>query len=156
MRPGAKPRLRERNELGFSWYSKVSNPDGGGTSGQTSLYQGGADQEEDRVKKTVDRVNTTGSAWLGLTVACAQCHSHKYDPLTQDEYYRVFAFLNDTHEADIAAYTPDEQQRRAEVYRAIREVEDDLKHRTPDWPARLADWETAWASIGPRWSRHRK
>ncbi len=65
--------------------------------------EGGTDQEEDRVKKTVDRTNTLGAVWLGMTVGCAQCHSHKYDPLTQREYYSLFAFFNSIEEKDIQA-----------------------------------------------------
>jgi mono/diheme cytochrome c family protein len=63
--------------------------------------EGGADQEEDRVKNTVDRTNTTGTVWLGLTVGCAQCHSHKYDPLSHREYYSLYAFFNSAVEEDI-------------------------------------------------------
>src|SRR5262249_14995238 len=67
--------------------------------------EGGTDQEEDRVKKTVDRTNTLGTVWLGMTVGCAQCHSHKYDPLTQREYYSLYAFFNSVEEKDISAPT---------------------------------------------------
>src|SRR5260221_13466639 len=54
--------------------------------------EGGADPEEDRVKKTVERTNTVSTVWLGLTLVCAQCHTHKYDPITQREYYQMDAF----------------------------------------------------------------
>ncbi|MEZ6108755.1 MAG: DUF1549 and DUF1553 domain-containing protein [Pirellulaceae bacterium] len=56
--------------------------------------EGGSDPEQFRVEAVVDRVNTTGSVWLGLTVGCAQCHNHKYDPLTQREFYQLYAFFN--------------------------------------------------------------
>jgi hypothetical protein len=56
--------------------------------------EGGVDQEEYRVAAVVDRVNTTATVWLGTTLACAQCHTHKYDPFTQKEYYQLFAFFN--------------------------------------------------------------
>jgi mono/diheme cytochrome c family protein len=62
---------------------------------------GGADKEEFRVKAVKDRVNTTGSVWLGLTVGCAQCHTHKYDPILQREYYGLFAFFNNTEDVDV-------------------------------------------------------
>jgi hypothetical protein len=65
--------------------------------------EGGSDKEEYRVRQVVDRANTTGSVWLGLTVGCCECHSHKYDPLTQREYYGLFAFFNNAEEADISA-----------------------------------------------------
>ena len=60
--------------------------------------EGGTDPEEFRVAAVIDRVNTTASVWLGATLACAQCHSHKYDPYTQREYYGLFAFFNSTED----------------------------------------------------------
>src|SRR5207247_9688423 len=65
--------------------------------------EGGVDQEEFRVAACVDRVNTTGKVWLGLTVGCCQCHDHKYDPLSQREFYHFFAFFNSDREVDIEA-----------------------------------------------------
>ncbi|HJZ53986.1 MAG TPA: PSD1 and planctomycete cytochrome C domain-containing protein, partial [Gemmataceae bacterium] len=65
--------------------------------------EAGSDPEETRVNQVFDRVNTVGTVWLGTTVECAQCHDHKYDPFTQKEYYRLFAFFNNTAlEADRA------------------------------------------------------
>ncbi len=60
--------------------------------------EGGIDAEEDRVKRVVDRVNMVSSTWLGLTVACSQCHDHPYDPITQREYYSLYAFFNNMDE----------------------------------------------------------
>ena len=65
--------------------------------------EGGSDPEEWRVEQVVNRVNTVGTVWLGLTVGCAQCHDHKYDPITQKQYYELFAFFNDAEEVDIDA-----------------------------------------------------
>lgn len=62
--------------------------------------EGGTDDEEFRTAAVVDRVNTTMSVWMGLTASCAQCHTHKYDPITQREYYRLYAFFNQTQDAD--------------------------------------------------------
>lgn len=61
--------------------------------------EGGIDAAEDWYKRTLDRTNTTGTLFLGLTVSCAQCHNHKFDPLSQREYFRFFAFFNDAQEA---------------------------------------------------------
>ncbi len=58
--------------------------------------EGGVDPEQARVEQVMDRVSTTGAVWLGLTIACAQCHSHKFDPISHKEYYRMFAFFNST------------------------------------------------------------
>ncbi|MEC9092884.1 MAG: DUF1553 domain-containing protein [Planctomycetota bacterium] len=62
-------------------------------------HEGGIDREEDRVKQTIDRTNTTFTVWMGLTVGCAQCHSHKYDPISQREYFELYSFFNDADEA---------------------------------------------------------
>lgn len=67
--------------------------------------EGGTDDEEFRHEAVVDRVNTTMAAWMATTMSCAQCHNHKYDPLTMKEYYQVYAFLNNTADAD----KPDER-----------------------------------------------
>jgi hypothetical protein len=65
-----------------------------------SNYEGGIDFEQYRVEAVADRVATTGAAFLGLTLACARCHDHKYDPITQREFYQLFAFLNNVDEVD--------------------------------------------------------
>ena len=62
--------------------------------------EGGTDDEEFRVAAVEDRVNTTMSLWMGMTVACAQCHDHKYDPISQREYFRLFAFFDQTADRD--------------------------------------------------------
>jgi mono/diheme cytochrome c family protein len=67
----------------------------------TTNVEAGTEPEETRVNQIFDRVNTTGAIWLGTTLECAQCHDHKYDPFTQQDYYRLFAFFNSTEiEAD--------------------------------------------------------
>ena len=73
--------------------------------------EGGVDQEEFRVEAVVDRVNTTGKVWLGLTVGCCQCHDHKYDPSRSASSTSCFAFFNSDKEADIAAPLPGEAER---------------------------------------------
>jgi mono/diheme cytochrome c family protein len=60
--------------------------------------EGGRDPEESRVDYVLDRVNTTGSVWLGLTLGCTQCHSHKFDPITQADYYGLTGFFNSIDE----------------------------------------------------------
>ncbi|MEZ5354917.1 MAG: DUF1549 and DUF1553 domain-containing protein [Bryobacteraceae bacterium] len=65
-----------------------------------SNYEGGIDFEQYRVEAVADRVQTTGAVFLGLTVGCARCHDHKYDPISQREFYQMFAFLNNVDEVD--------------------------------------------------------
>ncbi|CAN5576311.1 hypothetical protein BH11PLA2_BH11PLA2_26270 [soil metagenome] len=60
--------------------------------------EGGADPEQFRVERVIDRTNTTAAVWLGLTYGCAQCHDHKYDPVPQKDYYRLYAFFNSCDE----------------------------------------------------------
>ena len=73
--------------------------------------EGGVDQEQYRVEQVIDRVNTTSKVFLGLTVGCAQCHDHKYDPISQREYYQFFSFFNSDVEKDIEAPVPGERER---------------------------------------------
>ena len=114
--------------------------------------EGGIDPEQFRMEAIFDRMDAIGKGVLGLTVQCAQCHTHKYDPITHDDYYRMFAFLNSTHEANIPVYSPDDERRRADLFRLIGSIEDDLKHRTPDWPERMAAWEETARADQPAWT----
>ncbi|MBI1895109.1 MAG: PSD1 domain-containing protein [Acidobacteria bacterium] len=70
--------------------------------------EAGVDRAEARFEQMVNRVNTIGTAWLGVTVGCAQCHNHKYDPITQRDYYQLMAFVNNLEEAEIDAPLPGE------------------------------------------------
>ena len=74
----------------------------------TQLNQeGGIDPEQFRIDSVYDRVATTGTVWLGLTIGCAQCHDHKFDPIEQKEYYRFFAFFNNQEEPSLTIYPPE-------------------------------------------------
>jgi mono/diheme cytochrome c family protein len=77
------PTPAQRIATGFNRNTKIND-------------EGGGDAEEYRTKAVKDRVATLGTAWLGLTLNCAECHSHKYDPVSQEEYYRLYAFFNNT------------------------------------------------------------
>ena len=93
--------------------------------------EGGIDVEEFRFASLVDRAATTGAVWLGLTVQCAQCHTHKFDPITQREYYRFLAFFNNTDEPDLDLPDPAIAARRAEIERKITDLENSLPDRFP-------------------------
>jgi len=76
--------------------------------------EGGADQEQFRVEACFDRTETTGAVWLGLTVGCARCHSHKYDAISQREYYQLFAFYNNGDEQTFVVPKSDDEIRQYE------------------------------------------
>jgi mono/diheme cytochrome c family protein len=113
--------------------------------------EGGIDPEQFRMEAMFDRMDAVGKSMLGITIQCAQCHNHKYDPLTQEEYYKLFAYLNNSHEAADTVYTPAEQQKRAEIFGKIREIEDELKHKTPGWQERMAAWAAKVRAGQPKW-----
>ncbi|HVS39401.1 MAG TPA: DUF1553 domain-containing protein [Gemmataceae bacterium] len=114
--------------------------------------EGGVDPEQFRMDAMFDRMDAIGKGVLGLTIQCAQCHNHKFDPLMQKEYYRLFAFLNNDYEANVTVCTPEEQKKRADVLKQIREVEEDLQRRAPDWRERMAAWEEKAEQGRPAWT----
>ncbi len=88
--------------------------------------EGGIDVEQFRVEAVVDRVNTTGSVWLGLTVGCCQCHDHKFDPISQKDYYQLYAFFNQSDDPKLDLVTPDVLKRRAALVAEVRRLEKQL------------------------------
>jgi mono/diheme cytochrome c family protein len=114
--------------------------------------EGGVDPEQFRMEAMFDRMDAIGKGILGLTIQCAQCHNHKFDPLKQEEYYRMMAFLNQTQEASAVVYKPDQLMKRAEILRSTSEIEDKLRHDRPDWQQRMAAWEVSVAHGQPDWT----
>ncbi len=114
--------------------------------------EGGVDPEQFRMDAMFDRMDAIGKSILGLTIQCGQCHSHKYDPLTQEEYYRLFAFINNDHEEQRLVYTREEEAKTAELSRRLGEIEDALRRSAPDWEERMSRWEEETKRRGePRW-----
>ncbi len=103
--------------------------------------EGGIDLEQFRIESIVDRVNTTGSVWLGLTVGCCQCHDHKFDPLSQKEYYQFFAFFNSVDEPTLELATPEQERQRTEIRKRITALEKQIKTLGDVSAARVAKWE---------------
>jgi len=115
--------------------------------------EGGTDPEQFRVEAVVDRVNTTGTVFLGLTIGCCQCHDHKYDPISQRDYYQLYAFFNSTEFTpgdpagpridvpSIEQIRAGEPLKKAEIRREIARLEQELKDQAPNIAADLAVWE---------------
>ena len=108
--------------------------------------EGGTDQEQFRIDAVADRVSTTGVVYLGLTLGCARCHQHKYDPISQREYYQIFAFLNNCDEPQIDA--PSRRQietglvaRRDEIRGQIQGKEQALEKKEEEVTEKRLEWE---------------
>jgi hypothetical protein len=93
--------------------------------------EGGIDPLEYRFYAMIDRIATTGTTWLGLTVGCAQCHTHKFDPIPQREYYQFLAFLNNADEPILSVRRTDISRRRREIEKKIADLVADLPNRFP-------------------------
>jgi hypothetical protein len=124
--------------------------------------EGGTNDEEFRNVAVVDRVNTTMAVWMGTTIACAQCHTHKYDPLSQKEFFGLFAIFNNTEDADrkdesplLTRFTPDQLEKKAKLEAELVAVERSLQRSTPELAAAQAKWEASfprtleWDSLKP-------
>jgi hypothetical protein len=102
--------------------------------------EGGIDVEMFRIESIIDRVNTTGAVFLGLTVGCCQCHDHKYDPVSQREYYRMFAFFNNCDEPALSLPTAVEKKKIADHQAKIAELEKALKGVDGTSDAKMFAW----------------
>lgn len=110
--------------------------------------EGGTDDEEFRVTAVKDRVDTTVQVWMGLTMGCAKCHSHKYDPISHADYYRFYALFNQTADHDRPDDTPTEEMPTAEQSARLATAEARLKtlradyeRPRPELDAERAKWE---------------
>jgi hypothetical protein len=108
--------------------------------------------EEFRMAEMFDRIDCVGKAVLGLTTQCAQCHTHKFDPLTHDEYYGLFAFLNDTHEARSFVYTPEQLATLAAIRADVAAAEEEIRRLRPQWQADMEAWAAAAVAALPAWT----
>ncbi len=110
--------------------------------------EGGTDQEQFRIEAVMDRTETIGAVWMGLTVGCARCHTHKYDPITQREYYQLFAYFNNadesTREVPISTQAWSQYQAaHGPQARALEGLQRRLEEAKANLPARLPAWEAA-------------
>ncbi len=129
--------------------------------------EGGIDPQEYRYYALVDRVATTGTVWMGLTIGCAQCHTHKYDPITQTDYYALMALLNQADEPDVIVADPNRDQVDSDLHKRISDLEQELIDRylpslqtiqsQQDLPegsvaAAFAQWLRNQASAAQKWT----
>lgn len=111
--------------------------------------EGGVDREEARWETLVDRVNTTATVWLGSTLACAQCHTHKYDPFTIKEYYQFLAYFNNSDEPEISAPSSSQESEQTKLKSKVKELEGLLNTQTPELNQAQAGWEYKFAEENP-------
>lgn len=110
--------------------------------------EGGTSDEEFRNAAVIDRVNTTFAVWMGTTMACAQCHTHKFDPITNHEFFQFYAFLNQSADADKKDesplhefYTPELMKQRALMQTEIAGLESRFTKPEAKWLAGLGEWQ---------------
>ena len=122
--------------------------------------EGGGDDEEYRTKAVKDRVATTATTWLGLTMMCAECHTHKYDPITQEEYYRFYGFFNNTTdrgngtEPSLAVPAPSVEpmasylrEQISKLRTQLTEAEKRLTAEQAAWEQRIAGKTNVWVTL---------
>ena len=120
--------------------------------------EGGTNDEEFRNVAVVDRVNTTFSVWMGTTMACAQCHTHKYDPITHLEYFQLFDFFNQSADADkkdesplFEVWSDEQQERRDDLAASIASLKSKLDAPSPEIDRERAEWAGRWRSKPLAW-----
>ncbi|MCE9528670.1 MAG: DUF1553 domain-containing protein [Planctomycetales bacterium] len=119
--------------------------------------EGGTDDEEFRVAAVKDRVDTTMQVWMGLTMGCAKCHNHKYEPITQKEYYQFYALFNQTADSDkgddapfIPAPTSGYEQQLKDYETKLVALKAKLEMTSPELAAEQAKWEEGYRVV-PTW-----
>lgn len=110
--------------------------------------------EQFRMFEMFDRMDCLGKAVMGLTTQCAQCHNHKFDPISQQEYYGLFAFLNDTYEAQSWVYDAAQRKQLDDVQNQLASIDQRIKESRPHWhqeldrfAQQLADSQTDWQPL---------
>ena len=120
--------------------------------------EGGTSDEEFRNAAIIDRVNTTYSVWMGTTMACAQCHDHKYDPLSQEDYFRSFAILNNTADSDRRdeapthpLYTDEQIHQRERLQSQLDQLRHQFKRLPSDLLSAFNKWQSQLTRV-PQWN----
>ena len=114
--------------------------------------EGGIDPLEFRFYAMVDRVNTTATTWLGLTLGCAQCHTHKFDPVPHRSYYEMMAFLDNTSELELPLLTPQQRRQQESIHQEINQKLSALpvnKAKYDSWLKTQRAKAVSWRTITP-------
>lgn len=114
--------------------------------------EGGIDPLEYRYLAMVDRIATTGTVWLGLTVGCAQCHTHKYDPISHTDYFSLMAFLNNSDEPDFKIPDPARQIKIEKEKLAVEQVERDFWRTIKPNPQDQNEHPNRWSDTNVAWN----
>ena len=109
--------------------------------------------EQFRLEGVFDRMDCVGKAVLGLSLQCAQCHTHKFDPISHDEYYGMFAYLNDTHEAQSWVYSKEQLDLIESIQSKVNTLENDIREKVPNLNQEILLWEEAQRKKQPQWSQ---
>jgi hypothetical protein len=108
--------------------------------------------EQFRIAGVVDRMDVIGKAAIGLSLQCAQCHTHKFDPITHDEYFGIYAFLNDTYEAQSWVYNPEQKSLLERLENEIHTLENRLKSERPTWSQEMETWMATQQAAAIPWT----
>jgi hypothetical protein len=114
--------------------------------------EGGIDPEQFRNEGIIERMDVLGKAFLGLTLNCCQCHNHKYDPISQKEYYRLFAFLNNDDEPAMEVPDKPAQAQREAIEHKIATIDDKLMAQYPDLAQKMEAWEQEMKAAQGTWT----
>ena len=108
--------------------------------------------EQFRMVEMFDRMDCIGKSVLGMSLQCAQCHTHKFDPITHDEYYGMFAFLNNTFEARSWVYTSEQLDTIREIRDRVQGELKDFIARNENWYSDFSTWRTGVLQSRPAWT----
>jgi hypothetical protein len=113
--------------------------------------EGGIEPEQFRVEALIDRMDTIGKSFLGLTINCCQCHNHKYDPFSQKEYFQLYAFLNNDDEAFLEVTDATDQKKREKILATVETIKAKAVTEDTNLVSKIASWKKSHAAPTTNW-----